>query len=195
MLDTKLHGELMFSTSFLSQFLFTLVESQLLKGELFGLIISEVSPPSDLHMPVLPFKIQLKLFFPLCRRCVEEGRSTVDSSSIQLTPNKCIHSQLEDRYFWGTFTTPEVKVGLDIGCRIFGVAGIWSWSRSKTSLSLFKNYLKKFFKNKMGPPVGHSQFAAAHKTRRLNSEIYVAYLKDIRKKGGISLDTLKVSKN
>ena len=36
--QTQLHGELMFSTSFLSRFPFTFVETELLKEELFGLI-------------------------------------------------------------------------------------------------------------------------------------------------------------
>ena len=129
--QTQLHGELMFSTSFLSRFPFRFVETQLLKEELFGLIKCEVLPPSDLHLPVLPFKFQSKLFLPLRRRCVEERSSTVDNRSIQLTSNKCIHSQLEDRCFWGTFTTPEIKVALENGYRILDVAEIWSWSRSK----------------------------------------------------------------
>ena len=36
--QTQLHGELMFSTSFLSRFVFTFLETQLLNEELFGLI-------------------------------------------------------------------------------------------------------------------------------------------------------------
>ena len=129
--QTKLHGELIFSTSFLSQLPFTFVESQLLKKDMFDLIKCEVLPPSDLHLPVLPFKVQSKFFFPLCRRCVDERISAVDNRSIRLTSNKCIHSQLEDRCFWGTFTTPEIKVALEKRYRTVDVTEIWSGSKSK----------------------------------------------------------------
>jgi len=155
-----------------------------------------VLPPADLHLPVLPFKFQSKLFFPLCRRCVEERSSTVDNLSIQLTSNKCIHSQLEDRCFWGTFTTPEIKVALENGYRIVDVAEIWSWSRSKRSVSLFKNYINKFLKIKIEASGWPQSICSCPQDKEREFEILcshkLAYLKDLQKKEGIILDPLKV---
>ena len=197
--QTELHGELMFSTSFLSRFCFTFVETQLLKEELFVPIKCEVLPPSDLHLPVLPFKFQSKLFFPLCRRCVEERSSTVDNRSIQLTSNKCIHSQLEESCIWGTFTTPEIKDALGNRYRILDVAEIWSWSRSKRSVSLFKNYINKFLKIKMEASGWPQSICSCPQDKEAEFEILcshnIAYLKDLQKKEGIILDPLKASKN
>ena len=197
--QTQLHGVLMFPTSFLSRFCFTFVETQLSKEELFGLDKGEVLPPSDLNLPVLPFKFESKLFFPLCRRCVKERSSTVDNRSIQLTSNKCIHSQLEESCIWGTFTTPEVKDASENGYRILDVAEIWSWSRSKRSVSLFKNYINNFLKIKMEASGWPQSICSCPQHKQLEFEILCShnleYLKDLQKKEGIILDPLKVSKN
>ena len=62
----------------------------------FGLIQCTVLPPRNLHLPVLPARINGKLTFALCRVCAEH----------QL-PGPCQHSDPE-RMFSGTWCTPEV---------------------------------------------------------------------------------------
>ena len=50
-----------------------------------------------------------------------------DKKSVDLTSKKCVHRQVEERSFWGTFPTPEVKLALENGYRVIDVAEIWSW--------------------------------------------------------------------
>ena len=54
---------------------YTEIEANLRDETYFGLIKCLVLPPRDLLIPVLPFKANGKLLFPLCRKCVEESSS------------------------------------------------------------------------------------------------------------------------
>ena len=51
---------------------YTEIEANLRDETYFGLIKCLVLPPRDLLIPVLPFRANGKLLFPLCRKCVEE---------------------------------------------------------------------------------------------------------------------------
>ncbi|GIX93570.1 DNA-directed DNA polymerase [Caerostris darwini] len=64
----------------------------------FGLILCRVIPPRALYLPVLPFRCQGKLMFPLCRICTENMRQTI-----------CTHSD-EERALTGTWMSEEVKL-------------------------------------------------------------------------------------
>ena len=101
--------------------------------------------------------------------------------------------------FWGIFTTPEIKVALENAYRILDVAEIWSWSRSKTSVSLFENYINKILKNMMEASGWPQSICSCPQDKEPEFEILcshkLAYLRDLHKKGGINLDPLKVSKN
>ena len=185
-----------FSRSTLSQYPKTAVESQILDDSLFGLIKCQVLPPSDLHLPILPLKYQAKLFFPLCRRCVEERGSALDRRSLALTSNKCSHSDIDDRSFWGTFVIPEVKVALENGYRIVDVAEIWSWSKSKRSVDLFKDYINNFLKIKMEASGWPSEKCCDFINTGNNlCDHKVSHLKKIQEREGISLDPQKIEKN
>jgi hypothetical protein len=58
----------------------------------FGLIFCKVLPPFNLYIPVLPYKTNNKLMFPLCRKCCEENS------------NSCSHND-EERSIEGTWVT------------------------------------------------------------------------------------------
>ena len=62
----------------------------------FGLIFCRILPPRDLYLPVLPFKVNGKLLFPLCGTCATDLQK------------KCNHLPSE-RELEGTWVTLEVQ--------------------------------------------------------------------------------------
>ena len=64
------------------------VELKVSSNEHFGLIKCCVPPPRDLLIPVLPYKFNAKLLFPLCRSCVEE--SVLTKKVLPLTVKKVV---------------------------------------------------------------------------------------------------------
>ena len=189
-----------FSQRTLSEFPLTFVELKLKNEDYFGLIKCQVLSPSDIHQPILPFKGQSKLFFPLCRSCVEERSSMPDKKSVDLTPKKCVHRQVEERSFWGTFATREVKLALENGNRVIDVAEIWSWSRAKRSEALFKEYIDNFLKIKMEASGWPKTCRCEEKmnsdsSTEMISEHKRRYLQEMKKKEGISLDPARIVKN
>ena len=66
----------------------------------FGLVKCDVLPPRDLYVPVLPYRSEEHLTFPLCRTCVERRHQ-----------GYCLHETVEERFLPGTWTTEEVKGG------------------------------------------------------------------------------------
>ena len=176
------------------------VELKLKNEDYFGLIKCQVLPPSDIHLPILPFKFQSKLFFPPCRSCVEERSSMPDKKSVDLTSKKCVHRQVEERSFWGTVATPEVKLALENGYRVIDVAQIWSWSRAKRSVTLFKEYIDNFLKIKMEAS-GRPKTCRCEEKMNSDSatemicEQQRRYLQEMKKKEGIALDPARIEKN
>ncbi len=65
----------------------------------FGLVKCSIIPPRKLHIPVLPVKVDGKLYFPLCFTCAK----------LKLT--QCLHNDNE-RELTGTWATLEVQTEL-----------------------------------------------------------------------------------
>ena len=76
----------------------------------FGLIHCKVIPPRGLYLPVLPYRCQKKLMFPLCRTCAET-----------LQQNPCTHTD-EERALTGTWVSEELKLAKEKGYRITQVS-------------------------------------------------------------------------
>ena len=102
-------------------------------NHLWGLVKCCVLPPQTLLIPVLPTRMHGKLMFPLCRSC---GKLNIEY---------CRHTE-EERSFWGTFCTPELKLALEHGYTVLEISEIWHWE--KRSTELFKDYIKTFLKSK-----------------------------------------------
>ena len=190
-----------FSRTHLSQIPQTPIESKILNSELFGLIKCQVLPPSDLHLPILPFKHQSKLFFPLCRSCVVGKCGTLDRRSMDFTSNLCSHFETEERGFWGTFATPEIQLALENNYCILDVAEVWSWKHEEGSSSLFKDYINTFLKIKLeasgwpketccdtevDPELTPPKGLCEHKR---------AFLDELEQKEGLAIDEKNVRKN
>ncbi|GIY64707.1 probable DNA polymerase [Caerostris extrusa] len=100
----------------------------------FGLILCRVIPPRALYLPVLPYRCQGKLMFPLCRTCTENIQQTI-----------CTHSD-EERALTGTWVSEEVKLAKRKGYIIAEIYEVYHFP--STSDCLFKHYIDLFLKIK-----------------------------------------------
>ena len=137
-----------FKQANLSQIPRTYIEEAIQDDNIFGLIKCCVLPPSDLLIPVLPYKCNAKLFFPLCRSCAESRTTSLNNRSLEMTSNLCEHYTVQDRSFWGTYVSVEIQLALKKGYRIVDVSEVWSWSKTKRTTNLFKDYINTFLKIK-----------------------------------------------
>ncbi|XP_057658493.1 uncharacterized protein LOC130895287 [Diorhabda carinulata] len=106
-----------------------------------GLIKCKVLPPTNLYHPVLPYKTNNKLIFPLCRTCCEN-----------MLKEECSHAD-EERAITGTWVMDEVTKALEKGYKILDIYEIWEYETvqydpSTKSGGLFAEYISKFLKIK-----------------------------------------------
>ena len=122
----------------------TAVEFKNLNKHFFGFINCLVLPPRHLLIPVLPLKFASKLFFPLCKTCVDMKHTKTFEKL--LLGAECEHDDYQKRMFWYTFVTKELRLALLKRYRIVDVSEVWSWKEEKRSKELFKRYMKTFVK-------------------------------------------------
>ena len=77
--------------------------------------IDKVLPPRDLYHPVLPYKCNNKLLFPLCTGCAETSGNS----------NLCTHGREEDRELIGTWVSIELFETIKLGYHLKDVYEIW----------------------------------------------------------------------
>lgn len=102
-----------------------------------GLVKCEVLPPYDLYHPVLPYRMESKLLFPLCRTCAQEQLMKHFSQRTE----QCHHSAKE-RAITGTWTTLELKKALEKGYTILYIYEVWHFEQK--SNELFDQYIRTF---------------------------------------------------
>ncbi|XP_069107303.1 uncharacterized protein [Argopecten irradians] len=108
----------------------------------FGLIQCKILPPRQLYHPVLPYRSNGKLMFPLCRTCTED--------SYQGT---CTHSDKE-RALLGTWCSVELDVALQKGYVVQEIHEVYHFHQTACYDSttgtdgLFTNYINTFLKIK-----------------------------------------------
>ena len=108
----------------------------------FGIAKVKILPPRGLYHPVLPYKSNGKLKFPLCRTCADNE---------SLTPCKCSDSK---RAMLGTWCTPELQMAVQKGYIIQKVYEVYHWNEttqydpSSREGGLFTEYINCFLKIK-----------------------------------------------
>ena len=141
------------------------------KDEYFGLIKVKIQPPKLLFLPILPIRINNKLYFPLCKLCAEENLS------------KCNHTN-EERSWIGTYVSIELFEALKEGYEIIEIYEIWKFKKSS---NLFTEYIKHFLKLK----VQASGFP--HWVKSEDDKI--KFINQYKEKEGIELDINEIKKN
>ena len=103
-------------------------------SEYFGLVKCSVLPPRSLYHPVLPYRTQGKLMFPLCRTCAD---------TLQQEP--CCHNDSE-RALHETWVTLELQKALEKGYQLLKIDEVWHFPEHTDGF--FKDYIDKFLKIK-----------------------------------------------
>ena len=107
----------------------------------FGIIKCTILPPKGLHIPVLPSKIDGKLYFPLCFTCAK------------LKLNKCDHND-QDRSLQGTWVSLEIQTAIKHGYKVIKIHEVWHYDEqtqydpSTREGGLFADYVDMFLKYK-----------------------------------------------
>ncbi|KAG8238191.1 hypothetical protein J437_LFUL014067 [Ladona fulva] len=106
-----------------------------------GLMRCTVLPPPYLYHPVLPYRVNDRLMFPLCRSCA--------AAEFQ---EFCGHSD-DERSITGTWVSDEVKVAVREGYRVLKVHEVWQYRTTVYDPAtgeggLFTNYINCFLKMK-----------------------------------------------
>ncbi|GIX98241.1 DNA-directed DNA polymerase [Caerostris extrusa] len=140
----------------------------------FGLILCRVIPPRALYLPVLPYRCQGKLMFPLCRTCTENMQQTI-----------CTHSD-EERALTGTWVSEEVKLAKRKGYIIAEIYEVYHFP--STSDCLFKHYIDLFLKIKQ-------ESSGWPRECETPSQKKNTYITRYKLREGITLDENNICKN
>ena len=147
----------------------------------FGLIQCQILPPRELYHPVLPYRHDSKLLFPLCATCVqiEMPKRPWDRST------ECCHTD-EQRVLTGTWCSPELAKAVELGYQVQYIYEVWHFD--ETCQGLFEDYVNTWLKIKQeasGWPTGVDTEAQKQK-----------YIQDYFEQEGIQLeyDNIKVNK-
>lgn len=138
----------------------------------FGVVKCMVTPPRKLFHPVLPVRLLGKLFFPLCRSCVQSKAT------------KCIHNGI-GREFMGTWATPELYRAMDAGYEVTKVREVHHFPNRKNGL--FKDYVYTFLKGKQDA----SGWPAANMTNEQKND----YVRRYEENQQVKLDPALIRKN
>ena len=147
----------------------------------FGLMQCIILPPEGLYHPVLPYRANNKLLFPLCRTCIEEELP----KPLHQRSKTCNHSDAE-RALTGTWCTPEIEEAIDQGYDVLKVHEIWHFQH--TSTSLFTSYINCFVKIKQEADGWPANVGVDEEKRQEYLSNYVLH-------EGVQLDYINIEKN
>jgi len=107
----------------------------------FGVIQCRVLPPHALYHPVLPYRHEGKLTFPLCATCVTEemAKRPLEQSA------QCAHAD-DQRALTGTWCSPELQKAVELGYEIQYIYEVCQFDH--TCEGLFREYVNTWLKIK-----------------------------------------------
>ena len=139
----------------------------------FGLIKCTVLPPRGLFHPVLPYRTQNKLMFPLCKTCTDT-----------LNQNPCTHTD-EERAILGTWCHVELMKAIEKGYQVLKIHEVWHWE--ETTDQLFSPYVNLYLKRK--------QEASGYPKHCVTDEQKQQYIDEYYEHEGIRLDPNNIEYN
>ena len=139
----------------------------------FGLIKCTVLPPRGLLHPVLPYRAEGKLMFPLCKTCADT-----------LNQNPCTHTD-EERAILGTWCHVELMKAIEKGYEVLEIHEVWHWE--ETTDELFSDYVNMYLKIK--------QEASGYPKHCVTDEQKQQYIDEYYEHEGIRLDPNKIEYN
>jgi G:T-mismatch repair DNA endonuclease (very short patch repair protein) len=127
-------------------------------AHLFGAVKCSILPPLRLIHPVLPFKKDGALMFPLCTTCCLEKREDF-----------CAHGNRE-RMLHGTWMSIEIDKAIEMGYQLVEVNEVWHFSQQTTTL--FWDFIKALYKAKLEASGFPSGVDSIEQKRAYVDEIY-----------------------
>jgi len=104
-----------------------------------GVIKCRVLPPQTLYAPFLSYKVKCKnsyeVLYGNCRSCMDD-RSW-----------PCVHTNENDRSFYGTWTCAEIHHAIGLGYRLIEIIDVWLYENS--SITLFRDFISPFMIEKI----------------------------------------------
>ena len=146
----------------------------------FGLIQCQILPPRELYHPVLPYRHDSKLLFPLCATCVQ---NEMPKRPWDRSP-ECNHTD-DQRVLTGTWCSPELAKAVELGYQVQYIYEVWHFD--ETCEGLFEDYVNTWLKIKQeasGWPTGVDTEAQKQE-----------YIKNYFEQEGIQLEYAKIEKN
>ena len=107
----------------------------------FGLIQCRVLPARHLYHPVLPYRHEGKLTFPLCATCMKNEMPKRPLERLA----QCIHTN-QQRVLTGTWCSPELNKAVELGYEIQYIYEVWHFD--ETCEGLFRDYVNTWLKIK-----------------------------------------------
>ena len=147
----------------------------------FGIAKVKILPPRGLYHPVLPYRSNGKLKFPLCRTCAD--RESKD-------PCCCTE---EERAILGTWCTPEIQKAVEKGYTLLTCYEVYHWSETEEydpdtkQGGLFTEYVNTFLKLKQEAS-GWPEWCKTEEDRQ-------QYVTNYAANEGIQLDMNNIQKN
>lgn len=147
----------------------------------FGIAKVKVLPPRGLYIPILPFRCNGKLTFPLCSSCATKE----NSKGCNCTEN--------ERSWVGTYSTEELKLALQNGYRLLRIYEVYHYEETQCynsnsgELGLFTEYMRAFLKIKQESS-GYPEWVISENDK---DEYILSYLKH----EGIALEKSHIRKN
>ena len=146
----------------------------------FGLIQCQILPPRELYHPVLPYRHDDKLLFPLCAACVEQE---MPKRPLERT-SECVHTDRQ-RVLTGTWYTPELEKAVELGYQVQYIYEVWHFD--DTCEGLFRDYVNTWLKIK--------QEASGWPKDDMSEEAKQDYIQKYFEHEGIQLEYDKIEKN
>jgi hypothetical protein len=147
----------------------------------YGIAKIAILPPRRLYHPVLPYRSNGKLKFPLCSKCADLEFQ-----------GSCVHTD-KDRTIWGTWCIPEILKSIEKGYILLKIIEVYHWTettqycRETQTGGLFAEYVNTFLKYK--------QEASGWPEWCVDDEKKFAYIQAYLKNESVLLDKESISKN
>ena len=144
-----------------------------------GFIKCKVLPPKDLLHPVLPYRSNKKLMFPLCATCADTRQTTT-----------CTHTD-EERAIVGSWVSLEIQKAFEKGYKVQELYEVrhfeehTQYNPQKKEGGLFAEYVNAMLKMK--------QEASGFPVDCNSDEDRLLYIKDYMRREGVKLE--KIEKN
>ena len=138
----------------------------------YGFIKCTILPPRNLYHPVLPYRSQNRLLFPLCRTCADSRQNTL-----------CRHN-VKERALTGAWITPEVDKAIEKGYQLIECFEVWNFETTAEYNNGTEQYPQGLFGTYVDANLKIKQEASGWPTNVITKEERDKFIADYKQKEG-----------